>query len=272
MVSDICRARCPRLFHLSAFRFEVVLERDPFGLRCGYRISCRSSSAAIFLHRYVVERRSEARQDLPFFAIGALVAVPGFAALFYVLQGDFRFFQDQITTFGAVRAFLKTLLGFFGGDVLGLSQAWIVVLAAASAVYLSVCVWQHRREDPDLERLCELVMLMAGPVALLVAFRFDKAYALLFFAPMVSAMEGVGLAKSTVARSQVALCAGSVILVTGIAVAGNLQHNSHPFKRQLMVPFGEVIEFVRSNESGTTAVLTSDVTVDFCLPASGNCA
>jgi hypothetical protein len=61
------------------------------------------------------------------------------------------------------------------------------------------------------------------------------------------------------------LLACGVILVTGIAVAGNLRHSSHPFKRQVIVPFDEVIEFVHANQSGTTAVLTSDVTVDFLL-------
>ena len=61
------------------------------------------------------------------------------------------------------------------------------------------------------------------------------------------------------------MLACGAILVTGIAVAGNLQHSRHPFKRQVMVPFDEVIEFVHANESGTTADLTSDVTVDFLL-------
>ena len=241
------------------------LSAIPLGFAADTEYLAALPLAAIFLHRYVMERRFEPRQDLPFLAIGGLVAVPGFAALFHVLQGDFGFFRDQITTFGVPRALLKTLLGFFGGDVLGLSQGWIVLLAAASAVYLSGCVWRHRREDPDLERLCELVMLTAGLAVVLVAFSFDKAYAFLFLAPMVSAMAGAGLAKSTAVRSQVALCACSVILVTGIAVAGNLQHNRHPFKRQVMVPFDEVIDFVHANESGKTAVLTSDVTVDFLL-------
>jgi hypothetical protein len=99
-------------------------------------------------------------------------------------------------------------------------------------------------------------MLTASLAVVLIAFRFDKSYVLLFLAPMVSAMAGAGVAKSAGARSRVALLACG-------AVAGNLQHSSHPFKRQVIVPFDEVIEFVHVNQLGTTAVRTSDVTVDF---------
>jgi hypothetical protein len=164
------------------FGSKWFLSAIPLGFAADTEYLAALPLAAIFLHRYAVERKFEARQDLPFLAVGGLAAVPGFATLFHLLQGGFNFTRDE-TTLGVLAAFMKALLGFFGGDVLGLSQAWIAFLAAASAVYLSVCAWQHRREDPDLQRLCEIVMLTAGLAIVLIAFRFDKSYAFLFLAP-----------------------------------------------------------------------------------------
>jgi len=92
------------------------------------------------------------------------------------VQGEF--------TAGPTRAALTDLLGFFGGDALGISQAWIVApavivfaIAAASAI--------DRREPGKPVHL--LLLMLSGPAFMALA-GFATPRSFLYLAPVVAGL------------------------------------------------------------------------------------
>jgi hypothetical protein len=61
-----------------------------------------------------------------------------------------------------------------------------------------------------------------------------------------------------VRRTSLAATAYTALLEVAVSVAANLRSTTTPFKRNSVVQYREVVDFVRSNDHGKTAVLTMD--------------
>jgi hypothetical protein len=56
-----------------------------------------------------------------------------------------------------------------------------------------------------------------------------------------------------------------VVALPGLVAIADLQSGDHPFKRNLAVPYGDIIDFVERNKAGDTLVLSTDPIVPWEL-------
>lgn len=221
---------------------------------------------AVLLHRYVVERRFRWREDAEFLVLTALFAVPGFVSFVNVCS-HYEAVKAVHYTPSILRRVLETSLGFFGGVTLGVSQAWLVVPAIAATAYLGYRALSSPMPNQGATTLCYVILITAGLGVLFTLAGFSEPQAYLFLSPMISALVSIGFAYAMTSAPRLATASYTALIVAAVAVAGNLRTNSTPFKRNAAVPFAEVIDFVRTNEHGKTAVLTMDPSVAYSLSA-----
>ena len=133
------------------------------------------------IYRYALERRFAWRRDG---ALWLIVLAAGGLGLYWAggfIAGRSHQFGSQIGN-GVVRAALTDALGFFGGDALGVSQAWIVIPAVViCAVALYTAIDRRRPAAP-----LHLLLLMLATAALTILPGFAKPRSFLYLAPVVT--------------------------------------------------------------------------------------
>jgi hypothetical protein len=149
--------------------------------------------SALLVHRYVIEQKFRWSEDLRFLLIGGVVAAPGAITFINILRGGG--WPSSEFTPGFLRRIFDTSLGFFGAVTLGLSQAWIDVIAIVATVYLARSALRGPIKSPA-NRLCVLVLVTAGAAAIFTMIGLSKPRAYLYLAPMFSALTAVGVVRS----------------------------------------------------------------------------
>jgi hypothetical protein len=185
------------------------------------------------------------------FAVFAGLAIPKAIALaFHQLPGIARAEFGQ----SAWQAVASDTLGFFGGNVLGISHAWFIIPMTLMAVY--ACFSAIDRKDPGSP--AHLFILSIGTVALVALTGFGKPRSFLYVAPMVAAVLTLLFDRIANRSTALALFGAALAMAGPGATIANVNQNTRPFKRNLAVPFEQILDFIQINARGSTLVISSD--------------
>lgn len=226
----------------------------PLGLATSTNFIAAAVIAPFLLYRHILQRRFCLRFDALYwlvFAVFAGLAIPKAIALaFRQLPGVAH------AEFGesAWQAITSDALGFFGGNALGISQAWFIIPMTLIAVY--ACFSAIDRKDP--ENPAHLFVLTIGTVALVALTGFGKPRSFLYLAPMVAAVLTLLFDRIANRSTALAMLAAALAMAGPVATIANVNHNARPFKRNLAVPFGQILDFIQTNARGSTLVISSD--------------
>ena len=222
-------------------------------------------AAAFAVYRYGFERRWRAAFDLPFWGLAALFGSLGLYTVLSLLAARSRQIAGQLGD-GILRSVLTDGLGFFGGDALGVSQAWIVVPAAAiTGMALLAAIDRRQAGHPP-----HLLLLMLGTAALTVLPGFDKPRSFLYLAPAAALLLVLfidrQLREGRVGRG---LLLAVLLLASNVAAIANIEHNAHPFKRAAVIPYRSIVDFIDGNGAGRVLVVSTDPVVPWLLNRRG---
>jgi hypothetical protein len=221
-------------------------------------------AAAFGLHRYVIHRRFDWREDGPFLAVVGVMALPSAWALWRV-AGAIPDLRDA----GPAGALMTLGYGFFAGGRLGLS--WVAAVApyglvAAGAAWLVARRW---RQAPDFAVLALLMAVLAAIV--LPAIGNAQPRSLLFLAPWLCAL--LALAPAALGRLEPV---GRWLLVLAtvaptLCVLGTLRGTEHPFKRNHAIPVREVVEWTLAQVPTGAMAYVSEPVIEYELRKRGLC-
>jgi hypothetical protein len=220
---------------------------------------------AFMLYRYGLQRRFRWSFDPAYWTLAACGAGLGLYTAYWVLARRLAIAHSDFGT-SIVQAALINALGFFGGDALGVSQAWLVVpvvVIAAVAVFSVI-----DRQEPG--KPVHLLLLMLGVPALMTLFRFGEPRAFLYLVPVVAAVLTLFFDRQVRlghAGRVVALIA--LVLVASISAIANVNFATHPFKRNAAVPYQGILDFIDSNAKGSALVVSTDPVLVRALQQSG---
>ena len=117
------------------------------------------------LYRHILQRRFRWSFDLPYWLIVAAGAAIGFSSAYYIFTYRIEAVGAEFSS-GIIPSVLTNLLGFFGGDALGVSQAWIVI--PIIAVFVLPAVSEIDRQKPA-KPVHFLLLLLSAPVLMALA-------------------------------------------------------------------------------------------------------
>ena len=216
------------------------------------------------LHRYGWQRRFEPRQDGAFLAILAILALPSAWALLRVLDS-----AGAVRDAGPVAASLSLTYGYFAGGRLGPSFAAAVAplaLVALVAAWLTVRSW---RTASALEQIALPLIGLAAIVLAVIGNAQPRS--LLFVAPWVSAILMLAVGRigrfAPVALMFVLLAAS----VPTILVLVTLRGTAHPFKRNLVIPYEEAIDWTLAQAPTGAMAFASEPVIEYGLRKRGLC-
>jgi hypothetical protein len=210
---------------------------------------------AFLLYRYGLERQFRASFDVAYWVVFAVFACPG---LISAISIAFRPPQDiGFHQFGSgpFQAIAIDVLGFLGGDVLGVSQVWMILPAALIAAWALLRAIDRTRPSAP----AHLLVLTVAVTAAFALFGFSKPRAFLFLAPVVAAIVALFLDRRAADRpmSGTALLV-ALILIAPLGVLANLNHAAAPFKRNAAIPYQDILDFIRTNQAGNALIASTD--------------
>ena len=231
------------------------------GLAASTNLLAGPLALAFALYRYALQKRFAWRFDTAFWLIALAAGSLGVYSAGSLLFARFGQVGAQLGN-GVLRAALTDALGFFGGDALGLGQAWIVFPAltiAAFALYASI-----DRKRPSAP--AHLLLLMLAAAALTIVPGFAKPRSFLYLAPVMTLLLMLWLdGKLRQGRVRPVLAAAALLIATDVAAIANINHNDRPFKRNAVIPYQSVFDFIGANGSGQVLVVSTDPVIPWVL-------
>jgi hypothetical protein len=241
------------------------------GLAGSVNVLAGTVALALAIYRYGLQRRWRASFDLPYWGITALCGAFGIYTVLSLLTARHAIVATQLGN-GILRSALTDGLGFFGGAALGVSQAWIVVPAAAIAGVAALAAID--RKDPA--NPAHLLLLMLAGAALTILPGFDKPRSFLYLAPAVAMLVALWLdGQLRAGRVGRVLVLAALLLAASAGTIANTAHSTHPFKRVAVIPYGSIVDFIDGNGTGRVLVLSTDPVVPWLLNErhdAGRCA
>jgi hypothetical protein len=153
------------------------------------------------------------------------------------------------------------VLGFFGGDVLGVSQVWMILPAALIAAWAALrTIDRARPSSPP-----HLLLLTCAATVVLVLPGFSKPRSFLYLAPVIAAILSCFLDRRADQRMGGAPLLVALILIAPLGTLANINHATVPFKRNAAIPYADILEFIRSNEKGSTLIVSTDAVAVWVL-------
>jgi len=215
-------------------------------------------------YRHVLQRRFRLPFDLAYWLIVAAGASIGFFYAYWIFAYRIKAVRGEFSTV-IVRSVLTNLLGFFGGDALGIGQAWVVapviivfVLAAAAAL---------DRQKPG--NPVHLLLLMLSAPALMALGGFTTPRSFLYLTPVAAALIAMlfdrELRQGHVRR---AIAVVAITLATSVSAIANLSSGIHPFKRNSAVPYRAIFDFIDHN--GSALVISTEPVAPWVLRSAEN--
>jgi hypothetical protein len=230
------------------------------GLAASTNILAGSVALALAIFRYGIERRWHASFDLFFWGVTAF-ASPGIYTVLSLLLARSDEIGRQLGD-GPLPAALTDTLGFFGGHALGVSQAWVIaptVLIAGVSISAAI----DRERPKDFKHLLLLILAIA---ALNILPGFAKPRSFLYIAPVVLLLIALWLDRQIrQGRINYALCTSALLLATSVAAIANVGNSSHPFKRNSVIPYQSIFDFIDRSGTGRVLVVSSDPIVPWVL-------
>jgi hypothetical protein len=230
----------------------------PLGLAASINLIAPLVVLPFAIYRYFLERAWRRSFDLAYWALFAIAASPGLYTAVSVARRRLpRIWTDKFADNPATAA-AADVLGVFGGNTVGVGEAWLIVPAVAIAVFAVAAQIDWRRPANPIH----LPLLLLGGAAPAVLTGFSESRSFLYLAPVVAAVVTVFLARGASGKTVLLACSA---IVPGLVAIGAPQLGDHPFKRTLAVPYGDIIDFVESNKAGDTLLLSTDPIVPWEL-------
>jgi hypothetical protein len=214
------------------------------------------------LYRYILQRQFRALFDVTYGFLVLLFASIGIVTAYSLITK--RFAGVMHTEFGhsVVQATLSNVLGFFGGDALGIGQAWLVVPAVVVTGFALFSEMDRKRPTNP----ANLFLLLLAAAALVVLAGFAKPRSFLYLAPVVAVLLTLYVDRQ-VRRGQtgIVVLLAALILAPSIGTTANINFGTHPFKRNAVIPYQSIVDFIATNETGSVLVVSTDPVVPWIL-------
>ncbi|HVH81213.1 MAG TPA: hypothetical protein VM782_17575, partial [Stellaceae bacterium] len=215
-------------------------------------------------YRYLLERAWRPLFDTVYWVVFVLFAAPGLYSAIFIAQHQFGWLRRYQFGVNPLLACAVNVLGFFGGNAVGVGHAWIL-LPAIVLTAVAVVSEIDRCHLANPIHLCLLMLVAMLPVALV---GFSESRSFLYLAAVwtlvLTAFVDRTLKRGFDSRG---VLLGSCAILPGIAAIGDLGDGAHPFKRTTAIPFDEVIDFVERNEHGDSVVISTNRVASWVLHA-----
>jgi hypothetical protein len=234
----------------------------PLGLAASTNFLAIIVFAPFALYRYGLQRQFRASFDFTFWLVVLLFAGCGIISAYSIFGPRFNVVMQSQLDSSVVQAVMSDVLGFFGGYALGISQAWIIVPAV---VFCAVAAFSEiDRTQPANPVHLFLLMLVAA--AMMVLPGFSKPRSFLYLAPVVAVLLTLFLDRQ-VRRGQTGrvVLLSALILAPSFGVIANIKFGAHPFKRDLVIPYQSIVDFIQINERGSVLVISTDPVIPWEL-------
>jgi hypothetical protein len=234
----------------------------PLGLAASTNFLAVLVAAPFVIYRYWLQRRFQAAYDLAYWLVVGLFSGLGLYSFYSILAH--RLANVAHTEFGGgtLRAVMTDMLGFFGGDALGISQSWIVVpVVAISAMAVLSLIDRRQPANP-----IHLLLMMLAASLLFALTGFGKPRSFLYLTPVLAAVLTLFLNRQATDRNAAsAVCLVSLILAASVASIANINFGTHPFKRNAVIPYQDIVDFIQTNETGSTLIVSTDSVIPWVL-------
>jgi hypothetical protein len=237
----------------------------PLGIAASTDFSAALIVPPILLYRLVLQRRFRWPFDLAYWLIVAAGSAIGFCYAYWIFFYRMQAVRAEFSN-GFTRSVLIDVLGFFGGDALGISQAWIVVPLAI--VFILAALGHVDRQKPDNPAHLLLLMLSAPALMALAGFAAPRSF--LYLTPVAAALITMFFDRELrQGHVQRAIAVVVITLATSVAAIANLISGTHPFKRNSVVPYQAIFDFIDRNANGSALVVSTDPVVPWVLRGAG---
>jgi hypothetical protein len=238
----------------------------PLGVAASINLIAPLVVIPLAIHRYLLERAWQPSFDAAYWAIFALFASPGLYSAVFIAKQQFDWLRHYQFGASPLVAGAADILGFFGGNAIGVGHAWVllpvIVLAACAIVSLI-----DRRERANPIHLCLLLLGAMVPAALA---GFWESRSFLYLAPVQILVLTVFIDRILQRDFGLrAILVTACAILASIVAIGDLASGTHPFKRTAAVPYRDVIEFVERNDRGDSLVVSFDPVASWELAAQG---
>lgn len=239
-----------------------LLSAVPLGLAASTNFLAILVAIPLALYRYGLQRKFRASFEATYWLIVALFACLGFYSAYSIFVKRMSYVADSEFSNSAVRAVTTDVLGFFGGCALGISQAWVIV----PAVVISVVAMFSLIDRKQLANPVHLLLLILFAPTLIVLPGFATPRSFLYLAPVLTAVLVLFLDRQVRARNaRIAVALASLILAASVGAIVNINNGTHPFKRNSVIPYQSIIDFIESNEKGRVLVVSTDIVIPWVL-------
>lgn len=239
----------------------------PLGLAASTNFTVAIVIVPFLVYRHWLERQFRLGFEAAYWVTFSLFGSLGIMTFYSIFRGIFfadsgvrNYLRSSVAIeFGAgpLRATATNILGFFGGDALGVGQVWAILpVALITAIAL---VREIDRKTPA--NPVHLFLLMFAAMALMVLPGFGKPRSFLYLAPVLAAILTLFLDRVCARNIGRAVLLASLILTASVGAIANVAHGTRPFKRNAVVPFADILDFIRTNEAGKTLIVSSDPVV-----------
>ena len=217
------------------------------------------------LYRYGLQRRFRWSFDLPFWLLAGVGGSLGIYSA-YLLLSEHLAHVKSFLRIRAVPAVMIDTLGFFGGSALGVGQAWLVV--PALIVFTVAACSEIDRAQPAKPAHLLLLILGASAVAALAGLAEPRAF--LYLAPMVAVLLTLFFDRQIQhGRTGSTLALATLVLATSVSAIANVDFGAHPFKRNAVIPYQSILDFIADNGKDRVLVASTDPVVPWLLAKAG---
>lgn len=238
---------------------------------------------AFIARRYLFQRSFNLRIDGPFHLVMVIFAAPGLATFILALLAASHRARSVIhlefswSLHASALAVAQMVLGFFGGYRIGPVEIFLGLPFIALIVLALGSLALHRRGSEKGNRCDEMTtdlwVITAVMTVLCIVYSvstvFKEGRALLFLAPFILSCFALGYWRRFSAAGWLPVCLASLLLF-GTALA-NARESDAPFKRDLVIPFDEVRNFIAENVHGSVLYVTHEPVSRYLMRGDGYC-
>lgn len=242
----------------------------PLGLAASTNFIAIAVVGPLLIYRYALQRVWRPTFELLYWAVFLALASLGLWSAYSIATEKFSHVTGVEFGSGPLQAAANDVLGFFGGDAIGVSQAWAVLPALGIAVVAAIAAVNPKRgADP-----AHLPLLMFAAVLPMVLTGFSKPRSFLYLAPVLTTIVTLFLDRQLSKRPAWAAIV-PLVLIPSVGAAANIHAGNAPFKRNAAIPYQQILDFIRLNARGTILTVSTDPVVVWVLRhqdnASTNC-
>jgi hypothetical protein len=239
----------------------------PLGLAVSVNLIAAIVVIPLLAYRYLLERQWRLPFDIVYWLVVVMFGSLGLDTAYALVTRKFAAIWSGAFDGAWLRAVATDLLGVFGGTAVGIGQAWIVVPAVL--ITAAAMVSEIDRRNPA--NPVHLFLLMFGMILPVALFGFAKPRSFLYLAPVLAGLLTMALDRQLDAgKAGRAILLASLTLVASAAAIANVSRGMHPFKRESVIPFEEVLDFIHANERGNALIVSTDPVVLWELTRQGD--